>query len=176
MTSGIRWWDDTCVCPSSGTHVWVTIWWKLRAWQLQEGPGRKSVSVRMLVFHHGWWNSRKSLDYLPFQKVMVKHLKRNLSGKYFVCWWRWFAFLTLLPYLKSIQPMCNKGMETWFLHLNFRNLLWFRWAVSVLEKHQKTAHLCLDECREAKQRLWTEACAFGGGALFWTPYMEPCDD
>lgn len=38
-------------------------------------------------------------------------------------------------------------------------------TVSVLRKHQKTAHLCLDECIEANKKLWTEAGAFGGGSF-----------
>lgn len=33
-------------------------------------------------------------------------------------------------------------------------------------------HLCLAECREAQQRLGTEACAFGSGSLFWTAMIN----
>lgn len=85
------------------------------------GAGQESVSVRMLVLHHEWWNSRKSVHYLPFQKVMVKHLKRNLSGKYFVCWWKWFAFLTLLPYQSQFSRCAIKtrrcGSFSWISRL-----------------------------------------------------------
>lgn len=58
MTSGIvlKW----HVCSSSGTIIWVTIWWKLWASEARGGASQEMCISLNVSLCGEWWHSRKS--------------------------------------------------------------------------------------------------------------------
>lgn len=132
---------------------------------------RKFASVRMLLFVV---NDEIVENLLPFTKVIIKHLKCK-------AYWIWvenalYSGKKSLPLPVAItgsnQTMYNKDTDWSFSRILDTFLL--QMSCQCIKETLKEDTLV--SWWEAKQRLWTEACAFGSGSLFWTHYTEPCDD